>query len=86
MNRDRESILKTEAIAEWKALLQNEGSLLGSPGVHHRALLKQAHALHQSQVINHADLSDLLELADGALAYAMELLLDGDNNEHSGAS
>jgi len=44
---------KKEAIAEWKVLLQNESSLLGSPGAHHRVLLKQAHALYPSQVINH---------------------------------
>ena len=32
------------------------------------------------------DLSDLLELADGALAYAVELLLEGNDSEQSGTS
>jgi hypothetical protein len=32
--------------------------------------------LHRSQVIDGDDLSDLLELADGALAYAVEAKLE----------
>lgn len=66
----------TEAIALWHALLRDEVALLKRPGAHHKALLSQAYALHRNQVINRDDLSDLLEQADGALAYAVEALID----------
>ncbi|WP_338325152.1 hypothetical protein [Pseudomonas veronii] len=56
-------------------------SLLAKPGAHHKALLSQAHALHLNQVIDADDLSDLLELADGALAFAVESLLDIDSDQ-----
>ncbi len=46
------------------------------PGAHHKALLRQAHALHHGQVIDADELGDFLELADAALAYAVESLLD----------
>lgn len=64
------------AIAQWKVLLQDEISLLKAPGAHHKLLLVQAHALHQEGLIDRDDLSDFLELADGALAYAVESLID----------
>ena len=64
------------AIARWYALLRDETALLEHPGSHHKALLTQAYALHRSQVIDSSDLSDLLEQADGALAYAVEALFD----------
>ncbi|MHC8382324.1 hypothetical protein [Pseudomonas sp. LB3P14] len=44
-------------------------------------LPRQAHALHQGHVIDADDLSDLLKLADAALAYAVESLLDIDTDE-----
>lgn len=64
------------AIALWNALLRDEAALLEHPGSHHKALLTQAYALHRNQVIDRDDLSDLLEQADGALAYAIEALFD----------
>jgi hypothetical protein len=67
---------KTRAIAQWETMLRDEVALLDHPGTHHKALLNQAHALHRAQVIDRDDLSDLLEQADGALAYAVEALLD----------
>ncbi|WP_454867366.1 hypothetical protein [Pseudomonas farris] len=65
-------------IASWRQLLQDDAALLARPGVHHRELVKQAHALHQAEVIDSDDLSDFLEQADGALAYAVEALLDAE--------
>jgi hypothetical protein len=62
-------------------MLRDEVSLLAMPGAHHKALLKQAHALHQRHVIDADELGDLLELADAALAYAIESLLDLDADE-----
>jgi hypothetical protein len=62
-------------------LLRDDVSLLAKPGAHHKALLNQAHALHLNQVIDADDLSDLLELADGALAFAVESLLDIGTDE-----
>lgn len=66
------------SIAQWRIMLRDEAALLAMPGAHHKALLRQAHALHQGNVIDADELSDLLELADAALAYAMESLLDLD--------
>lgn len=83
MNRElaRTVTAKSTAIAQWRAMLGDDIALLAKPGAHHKALLKQAHALHQDQLIDSNDLSDLLELADGALAYAVESLLDIERNK-----
>ena len=67
---------RTRALERWHALLRDEAALLKHPGGHHKVLLSQAHALHRDQVITRDDLSDLLEQADGALAYAVEALMD----------
>jgi hypothetical protein len=58
------------------SLLRDEAALLEHPGSHHKALLTQAYALYRNQVIDRDDLSDLLEQADGTLAYAVEALFD----------
>jgi len=72
------SVEKTAAIATWTLLLNDSVALLEDPGAQHKALLRTAHSLHRSQVIDRDDLSDMLELADGALAYAVEALIDSD--------
>jgi hypothetical protein len=74
-------ITESSAIAQWRIMLRDEVSLLAMPGAHHKALLRQAHALHQGHVIDADKLGDLLELADAALAYAVESLLDLDVDE-----
>lgn len=71
----------TNAVELWHALLRDEDALLKCPGGHHKALLSQAHALHRDKVISSGELSDLLEQADGALAYAVEALLDFQNDD-----
>lgn len=76
-----ESGMGVRAIAQWDALLRDEAALLKHPGAHHKALLSRAHALHRNQVIDRDGLSDLLEQADGALAYAIEALLDRESGE-----
>ncbi|WP_455827835.1 hypothetical protein [Pseudomonas kilonensis] len=68
-------------MAVWYSMLRDEASLLKNPGVHHKALLTQAHQLHRNQLIGRDDLSDLLEQADGALAYAIEALFDRQPGE-----
>ena len=67
---------KAAALAAWNDLLRDEVALLAAPGAHHKALLNQAYKLHQTDVIDRDDLGELLELADGALAYAVEALID----------
>jgi len=67
---------RSREIALWEVMLRDDVALLDHPGAHHKALLTQAHALHRAQVIDRDDLCDLLEQADGALAYAVEALLD----------
>jgi len=76
--------VRARAIAQWETLLRDEAALLQRPGAHHKILLIQAHALHRDQVINGDDLSDLLEQADGALAYAVEALIDCSNGDQAG--
>lgn len=72
---------RNNAIAQWEVMLKDEAALLEHPGAHHKALLNQAHALHYAQLIDQDDLSDLLEQADGALAYAVEALFDRQSGE-----
>lgn len=76
-----ESHEKATALAQWMLLLRDDKALLVAPGTHHKALLRRAHALHENQVIDSDDLSDLLEQADGALAYAVEAMLDSEHGE-----
>lgn len=71
-----EAIERTAAIATWRVLLNDQAALLKNPGAQHKTLLRTAHTLHRSQVIDRDDLSDMLEQADGALAYAVEALID----------
>lgn len=73
---DMHAIERTAAIATWKVLLNDSIALLENPGAQHKALLRTAYSLHRSQVIDRDDLSDMLELADGALEYAVEAQLD----------
>lgn len=72
---------KIEALVQWQVLLKNEAALLAAPGAHHKALVKLAHSFHSDHSIDRDDLSDLLEQADGALAYAVEALLDRQSEE-----
>lgn len=83
MNRESAQAVpaKSSAITHWQMMLHDTVALLAMPGAHHKALLRQAHALHKGEVIDADDLSDLLELADAALAYAIEALLDIDTND-----
>ena len=83
MNIESAGTPTTEApsMTQWRIMLRDEVSLLAMPGAHHKSLLRQAHALHQGQVIDADKLGDLLELADAALAYAVEALLDLDADE-----
>lgn len=83
MNRESAGAITPgpHGVAQWRLMLRDEVALLAMPGAHHKALLRQAHALHQGHVIDADELSDLLELADAALAYAVESLLDLDADD-----
>lgn len=78
MNRSYADVItpKSSALAHWQTMLRDDVALLAMPGAHHKALLKHAYALHQDQMIDADALGELLELADAALAYAVESLLD----------
>lgn len=67
--------------SHWQAMLADKAALLAQPGAHHKALLTEAHALHDKKLIDNGDLCDLLELADAALAFAVESMLDIDSDE-----
>lgn len=75
------AVSASDALSRWQVMLKDEAALLARPGTHHKALLDQANALHQEQAINSDDLSDLLELADGALAYAVEMMFDFESDD-----
>ncbi|WP_226488944.1 hypothetical protein [Pseudomonas sp. B20] len=67
---------KKPAVDAWVALLEESATLLISPGAHHKLLVQRASALHTSQIVSPEEYGDMLELADGALAYAIEAQLD----------
>lgn len=83
MNRESAGTVSAEssAIAQWQVMLRDEVALLAMPGAHHKALLRQAYAMHRDQLIDADHLSDMLELADAALAFAVESLIDLDGDE-----
>jgi hypothetical protein len=83
MNRESAAALTpvSSGVAQWQVMLRDEEALLAMPGAHHKALLRQARALHQDHMIDADELGDFLELADAALAYAVESLLDLDADE-----
>ncbi|POD67197.1 MULTISPECIES: hypothetical protein [Pseudomonas syringae group] len=64
------------ALDFWTAQLDDTTTLLAHPGSHHKLLVRHAFELCKAQTVSSKDLSDMLELADGALAYAIEAQLD----------
>ncbi|WP_460105700.1 hypothetical protein [Pseudomonas sp. S3_H06] len=79
MNADTAPLAWTTAI--WWALLRDQEALLRRPGTHHKLLSEGAQELLKAEQINSAELCDFLELADAALAYAIEALHDNDGTE-----
>jgi hypothetical protein len=69
-------IIEEWTIQTWMSFLQDKQALLRHPGARHNVLVDEAYALHRANLIDRDGLSDLLEQADGALAYAVEALLD----------
>jgi len=67
---------KKISVDAWVALLDDSAALLIRPGVHHKLLVQHAGALHASQMVDKEEYGNMLELADGALAYAIEAQLD----------
>lgn len=67
-------------VETWMTFLHDQAALLQHPSTHHKTLLLQAHELHRAQLIDRDDLCDLLELADSALAYAVEIRLEESGN------
>jgi hypothetical protein len=65
--------------AMWWSLHLDKTALLERPGTHHKSLIHGANSLHRAGLIDRDDLCELLELADAALAYAVETLLDVRN-------
>ncbi|KPN91688.1 hypothetical protein AL066_15640 [Pseudomonas nunensis] len=75
---------RASAIAQWELILRYEAALLENPGRHHKTLLIQAPTLHRLQLINRDDLNELLEQADGALAYGVEALIECHGGDQAG--
>ncbi|MEG8232742.1 hypothetical protein [Pseudomonas orientalis] len=74
------NLSKAWTVETWMLFLWDESALLKHPGAHHKTLLLQAHELHRAQLIERDELCDLLELADSALAYAVETRLEESGN------
>lgn len=75
------NIVEAWTIQTWLSFLQDEPALLRDPGARYKVLVDEAHTLHRANLIDRDGLSDLLEQADGALAYAVEALLDESGEE-----
>ncbi|SCZ38157.1 hypothetical protein SAMN03159312_4609 [Pseudomonas sp. NFIX49] len=71
----------TKDLIHWQAMLADRSALIARPGAHHKALLIGARALYTNKVIDSDDLCGLLELADGALAFAVEWMHDVNSDE-----
>lgn len=72
---------KKLSLVQWQTMLGDDDALMAMPGAHHKVLLTYARALHQGRLISADDLSDMLEFADAALAFAVESLLDIKSDE-----
>jgi hypothetical protein len=75
------SVAQPKDLTHWQAMLADRSALFARPGAHHKALLTGARTLYTNKVIDSDDLCDLLELADGALAFAVESMLDINSDE-----
>ncbi len=67
---------KKAAVAAWHVLLEDSTALLATPSIHHKLLIKRAGELCSLRIVSPEEFGDMLELADGALAYAIEAQLD----------
>ncbi|WP_421523875.1 hypothetical protein [Pseudomonas yamanorum] len=65
------NIVEAWTIQTWLSFQQDEAFLLRDPSTRYKALVDEAHTLHRANLIDRDGLSDLLEQADGALAYAL---------------
>lgn len=74
-------VVEVWTIQTWLSFLKDKAALLRHPGARHKVLVDEAHALYIANLIDRDGLSDLLEQADGALAYAVEALLDEPGEE-----
>lgn len=71
---------RERTIETWMTFLHDQAALLQHPSTNHKTLLLQTHELHRAQLIDRNDLGDLLELADSALASAVETRLEESGN------
>jgi hypothetical protein len=62
-------------------LAGGQAALLAQPGAHHKALITGAHSLYREGLIDGECLGDYLELADSALGFAIEAMLDIDGKQ-----
>lgn len=62
-------IQKPAGLLQWEIAFSDKVALLAQPGTHHKLLLTLAGELHRERLIDCDELAELLELADGALAY-----------------
>jgi hypothetical protein len=66
--------------AVWMAVLYDRQPLLNAPGARHKLLIKEAYAMVSAGTISRDLLCDMLEMADAALEWAFQELIDWEKD------
>jgi hypothetical protein len=66
--------------AVWMAVLYDQPPLLTAPGARHKLLIQEAHAMVSAGTVNRDLLCDMLEMADAALEWAFQELIDWETD------
>ncbi|MFJ2455912.1 hypothetical protein ACIOWK_30045 [Pseudomonas protegens] len=74
------TILQAPTIEQWQALYDDQAAMIKSPENYQFALIQLAKVLRVQGVIDADGLSDLLEQADAAYTWGIEVLLNGELN------
>jgi hypothetical protein len=64
----------------WRAVLNDQQSLLDAPGARHKLLILEAHSMVEAGAIDVDLLCDMLEMADAALGWAVAALIDWESD------
>lgn len=69
----------------WRAVLNDQQSLLDAPGARHKLLIQEAHTMVEAGTIGRGLLCDMLEMADAALEWAFQELIDWETDQSNNA-
>ncbi|MCS3472441.1 hypothetical protein M2401_006205 [Pseudomonas sp. JUb42] len=71
--------------AAWMAVLYDRQPLLNAPGARHKLLIKEAYAMVSAGTIHPDLLCDMLEMADAALEWAFQELIEWESDQPADA-